>query len=109
MKIPKDIRSTGRKRLRAVLFRTMRRYACRRCGITCSIRPPDAPRNFEEFWPIDEPGIKQTTSSLQANHVNKNLLDIDPSNGEWLCASCHKLEDSQTEKGVSVISNEFGY
>lgn len=47
--------------------------------------------------------------ALQANHINKNIYDNDPSNLEWLCASCHKERDQQTEKGVSVIDNEFGY
>lgn len=108
-KTPKDIRSTGRKRLRAVLFRIKRRYSCRRCGCTSSKRPPDAPNGFENFWPIQEVGVRTVASALQANHINKNLLDCDPANGEWLCASCHALEDRQTAKGVSVIENEFGY
>ncbi len=55
--------------------------------------------------PATSPGI----GSLQANHINKVLEDIDPVNGEWLCASCHKEEDSLTEKGVSKVGDEYGY
>lgn len=109
MKIPKDIRSTGRKRGRAALFRVRRIYACRVCGITSSSKPPDAPKNFDEFWPIYDNSVHTTPSALQCNHINKNLLDVDPVNLEWLCAKHHKLEDSVTEKGISVIANEFGY
>lgn len=109
MKIPKDIRSTGRKRGRASLFKTRRRYSCTYCGVTCSIRPPDAPKNFEDFWPINEFGISATKSALQCNHLNKNLLDVDPVNLEWACASCHKLIDQTTDKGISVKDDEFGY
>lgn len=47
--------------------------------------------------------------SLQANHKNKVLSDIDPANLEWLCASCHKEKDSKTEVGVSIKGDEFGY
>jgi hypothetical protein len=106
MKTPKDIRSTGRKRLRAVLFRTRRPYCCSNCGISTTLRPPDAPKNFEEFWPTEN---RLLDIALDANHINKNLLDIDPSNAEWLCKKCHKQKDLQTNKGVSTIENEFGY
>lgn len=51
------------------------------------------------------PGI----GALQANHRNKVLEDIDPTNGEWLCASCHKEEDQETAKGVSKYGDEYGY
>jgi hypothetical protein len=46
---------------------------------------------------------------LDANHRNKNVLDNDPVNVEWLCRSCHKNYDSQTGKGVSVRGDEHGY
>jgi uncharacterized protein YlaI len=48
-------------------------------------------------------------ASLQVNHINKDILDNDPVNLEWVCSSCHKLIDSQTEKGVSIKGDEFGY
>lgn len=95
-KIPKDPRSTGRKRGRAVLERTGRPYWCRRCG-----RSPT-----EKNAPG---GLHPAMSPLQVQHKNKNVLDNDPANLEWLCASCHKIEDSKTAKGVSTIENEFGY
>lgn len=104
--VPKDIRSTQRKRARKVLERTGRPYICGyrsdgtvadyACGRSPSV--PDAPGGCY-------PGIR----TLQANHINKNLMDIDPVNLEWLCPSCHKEIDSTTEKGVSTIDDEFGY
>jgi hypothetical protein len=37
-------------------------------------------------------------------------MDNDLVNLEWLCPSCHKLEDSKTEKGVSQKgTNTHGY
>jgi hypothetical protein len=48
-------------------------------------------------------------ATLQANHINKNIMDNDPANLEWLCPSCHREKDNRTAKGVSVIENEFGY
>lgn len=48
-------------------------------------------------------------ATLQANHINKNIMDNDPVNLEWLCASCHKEIDQTTAKGVSVKEDEFGY
>lgn len=48
-------------------------------------------------------------SQLQVNHINKNVLDNDTANLEWVCPQCHKLIDSQTEKGVSTGSEDMGY
>jgi hypothetical protein len=78
-KIPKDPRSTGRKRARTVLKRVGRPYKCAECG-----------------W---SPKEQSRSDTLDANHKNKNILDNDPANLEWLCRSCHKKEDSQTAKG----------
>lgn len=47
--------------------------------------------------------------TLQANHINKNIMDNDPYNLQYLCPSCHKEKDQQTEKGISLVDNEFGY
>lgn len=47
--------------------------------------------------------------TLQANHKNKVLSDIDPANLEWLCPSCHKEKDAKTEVGVSIKGDEWGY
>jgi hypothetical protein len=105
-KAPKDPRSTQRKRARKILTATGRPLVC---GIdsngiiadyACGRSPVlvDAPGGFY-------PGI----GTLQANHKNKNIMDNDPANLEWLCASCHKEIDSTTAKGVSTINDEFGY
>jgi hypothetical protein len=108
--VPKDIRSTGRKRARAVLFKTKRLYACAICNVTTSLRPPEAPIDFEEFWPTSfETLVPDIPHALHANHINKNLLDVDPANLEWLCPKCHKKKDLQTSVGESTIDNEFGY
>lgn len=103
---PKDPRSTQRKRARDVLNRTGRKYFCgsRSDGSTspdgCGRSPTlgDAPGGTY-------PGM----ATLQANHINKNIMDNDPANLEWLCPSCHREKDNRTAKGVSVIENEFGY
>jgi hypothetical protein len=58
-----------------------------------------------ELAPVGE----RTISKLEANHKNKNIMDNDPQNLEWLCPSCHKIEDSKTSKGVSKFQDEFGY
>ena len=92
-KRPKDARSTGRRRGRRVLERTGRRYACE-----C--------RNSEHDWHSDRdicdwsPEEQSRSSTLDVNHKNKNILDNDPANLEWLCRKCHKHEDKQTAKGV---------
>lgn len=101
---PVDPRSTGRKRGRKVLFRTGRPYCCANCSKSPVRLPPDAPREID--WPKSNRVLE---SALQVQHINKNVLDNDPANLKWLCPSCHKLEDSQTEKGVSLIQDEFGY
>jgi hypothetical protein len=106
MKTPKDIRSTGRKRLRKALFNSQVLYRCIYCHKTSVESPPDAPANFADFWPETKRVLK---SSLDANHKDKNLLNNDPSNGEWCCRSCHKLADNKTEKRVSTDVDTHGY
>ncbi len=94
-----DLRSQGRKRLRAALMEQVEngsiKFKCAECG----------------WIPVGE---LSRTNNLDANHINKDLTDCDPVNGEWLCRPCHKKKDSQTEKGVSVktldgVTNDFGY
>lgn len=107
MKEPVDPRSTWRKRLRKVLLQEGRDYVCVECRRTnkhdgelvdgLAVAVPEDARYF--------PGI----GSLQANHRNKCLEDIDPVNGEWLCASCHKVLDTLTAPGVSGMGSEYGY
>lgn len=103
-KVPKDPRSTQRKRARKVLFRIRRPFYCVVCGKSPKNGlPKDAPRDLE-LGPID-PNMRE----LQANHINKNIMDNDPVNLEWLCPLHHKQKDMQTEKGVSLIKDEMGY
>ena len=94
MKTPKDPRSTGRKRGRQVLFKSGDRYTCKHCGASPKTLPPDAPRSFENFV------FGILDYSLQVNHINKNILDNDKVNLQWLCAPCHKNADKVTVKGV---------
>lgn len=88
---PKDPRSTGRKRGRAVLQRSSRPYECE-----C--------KNPSHSWHDGKcrhtPEKQSRSDTLDVNHKNKNILDNDPANLEWLCRRCHKAEDSQTAKGV---------
>lgn len=112
----KDARSTGRKRGRAVLEKEVRegirKYACEcvgECGnehkIPCGYIPPPPPEGLS----VAEAGNWKRKHCLDVQHQNKNILDNDPANLSWKCRTCHKGEDSQTEKGVSLIEDEFGY
>ena len=110
----RDPSSTGRKRGRKVLEQQGRPYWCRstleggfrteiingkKAGCGRSPSDPSAPGGHY-------PGMGQ----LQVNHINKNVLDNDSVNLEWVCPSCHKVIDSQTEKGVSTKQgDEWGY
>lgn len=93
----KDRRSTGRKRGRAVLIELTkvgeRSYTCATCGLV-----PE--KSFEE---------SSRTGGLDCNHKNKNIMDCDPSNLEWLCRVCHYAADRATEKGVSTVEDDYGY
>lgn len=93
---PKDPRATWRRRARSVLEKSGRPYWCARCGRS----------------PTDEnaPGGRWTgMATLEANHKNKVLSDIDLVNLEWLCKSCHKEADMVTAPGVSPKGDEHGY
>lgn len=90
MKRPKDSRSTGRKRGRKVLERTGRKYECE-----CEEESHHWHEGQCSFTPTDQ----SRSDTLDVNHKNKNILDNDPANLEWLCRRCHKAEDSKTEKG----------
>lgn len=107
VKEPLDPRSTWRKRLRRVLLTTGRPYLCEVCGRT-SKHDGDKVDGVVVYVP-DEARFYIGIGALQANHRNKELSDIDPANGEWLCASCHKTVDQQTDKGVSLYGDEYGY
>jgi len=104
-KLVVDWRSTGRKRLRKALFEEEVPYKCNQCGRTSVKPPPDAPPYFEDIWPEEK---RVLAYSLQANHINKDITDNDPANGEWLCALCHKALDSMSAVG-EIDSSEYGY
>lgn len=93
---PKDPRSTYRRRAQKVLEREGRPKWCRKCG-----RSPVDPKAPGGMYPA--------MGTLQVQHINKEISDCDPVNLEYLCPSCHKEEDSQTAKGVSLKTDEFGY
>lgn len=109
-KEPVDPRSTRRKQARKVLFKSGCAYICGEphlehgCGKSPSHLPKDAPQDLELA-----PKEMRTVSGLQANHRSKNIDDNDIANLEWLCPSCHKIVDSQTEKGVSAVADTTGY
>lgn len=93
----RDKRSTGRKRGRAVLTKLTlageRSYCCNECGF------------------IPDKGVSESsrTGGLDCNHKNKNIMDCDPYNLEWLCRKCHYAKDRATAKGVSTVEDDFGY
>jgi hypothetical protein len=99
----KDWRSTGRRKARKELFRSYTVFECDTCKQTSNKPPQDAPPWFEEIW-----GEHRTlTSQLQAQHQTKDVTNNDLSVLKWLCPSCHKLEDQETEKGVSTIDTSL--
>jgi hypothetical protein len=49
----------------------------------------------------------RTVKQLEANHINKNIMDNDPANLQWLCSSCHKLADNKVTKGKAI--DGFGF
>lgn len=99
-KRPKDARSTQRKRARKVLEQGRRPYRCECNGV-----PGCKHKGICGYTPESQ----SRSDTLDVNHKNKNIHDNRPSNLEWLCRSCHKNYDKQTERGVSVIEDEFGY
>lgn len=96
----KDWRSTGRRKCRKVLYRAYVTYRCRKCHKTTTEPPSDAPPWFDEIWPKKN---RVLNYPLQCNHKTKDLTQNDESVNEWLCAPCHKEEDSKTSKGVSTM------
>jgi hypothetical protein len=94
----KDARSTGRKRARRLLLALVsageREYACESCRHVPNIPYTETSRSGD---------------ILDANHKNKNWLDNDPSNLEFLCRPCHYAKDRSTAKGESGLGDEFGY
>lgn len=95
-----DWRSTGRRKARKELYVNYVPYECDTCKRSVKFPPKDAPLWFEEIWPEER---RVLDSQLQAQHMTKDLTQNSVQFLKWLCPSCHKLEDSKTEKGVSVI------
>lgn len=114
---PLDPRSTGRKRGRAVLEASGRPYFCRSRddgtvnieGIFLNGRLVQVGCGRSPTYEGAPGGTYPGMSTLQVNHINKDILDNDPVNLEWVCVSCHKYLDSQTETGVSIKGDEHGY
>lgn len=102
----KDPRSTYRKRARRVLESIDRP---KWCGSTQAGEVSEWGCGRSNVDPDAPGGYYPNMGTLQCNHINKVLADLDPVNLEYLCPSCHKERDQLTDKGVSIIEDEFGY
>src|SRR5215468_113203 len=103
----KDWRSTGRRKARRELYANYVDYKCAVCGVTAKEPPKDAPRWFEDLWPVER---RELNYQLQANHMTKDYTQNDIDVLEWLCEPCHKIKDSQTGKGESTVQRTIpGY
>jgi len=102
----KDVRSTGRRRLRKALFQERRPFWCEHCLQGPKELPKDFPRSLIDDFEFASPQ-NRTVSRLEANHIDKDLENNDASNGQWLCPSCHKILDSTTEKGQRTNANPY--
>ena len=101
----KDWRSTGRRKARRSLFESFVDFCCVDCGKTTTEPPKDAPSWFEEIWP--ETNRVLTPMALQADHESKDLTNNDEAHLNWRCASCHKLSDMKTEKGIATKEENY--
>lgn len=96
---PLDARSTGRKRARKVLFESGRPFICAGCDWV--------PEGVSPKGEILDPVKLTRSNNLDANHINKNILDNDPANLEWLCRTCHREKDRATDKGVPPVEDDL--
>lgn len=103
-RIPKDLRSTGRRRARKALFDSGITFECAHCGAVPQVMPKDFPRKNPP--PLGR--SSKTCTRLEAQHKNKDMSDNDVGNLEFLCPSCHKNADKVTAKGVSTVQDQFG-
>jgi hypothetical protein len=99
----KDWRSTGRRKGRRSLYNSHIEYRCKKCTFTTKLPPKDAPPWFEEIWPEE---LRVLDSQLQVQHKTKDVTQNDEDDLEWLCPSCHKIEDLKTEVGVSLVEKK---
>jgi len=108
-----DPRSTGRRRARKELYESYMPFKCAgytkdgitvACGKTSVIPPKDAPSWFDEIWPEENRVLHH---SLQADHESKDMEANDINSLNWRCASCHAIQDRQTEKGVSSVTMDL--
>jgi len=109
-----DWRSTGRRKGRRTLYNARTSYHCVgyrledgtriKCRKTSKEPPKDAPHFFEDIWPAEN---RVLDSQLQADHQDKNYRNNDLENLEWKCVSCHRIDDSKTEKGVAQVSISY--
>lgn len=109
-----DWRSTGRRKARKELFVNYVSFECVgytkpdgtkvKCGKTTIKPPQDAPPWFDEIWP--ESNRVLTPQALQADHETKDVTQNSIQDLNWRCASCHKLQDSQTAKGVQTTQKD---
>lgn len=111
----KDWRSTGRRKARRSLFNSGVEFKCvgytdesgvhYPCGKTTKEPPKDAPRNFDELWPLEKRVL--SPQALQADHETKDLQLNDLEDLNWRCSSCHKKQDMQTSIGESQKKSDI--
>jgi hypothetical protein len=109
-----DWRSTGRRKARRSLYNAYVPYACvgylqdDGTRFTCNkttIQPPkDAPKWFEEIWPEE---LRVLEVQLEADHESKDYTNNELDYVNWKCKSCHRLDDSRTEKGVPQKTENY--
>lgn len=113
-----DWRSTGRRKARRALFNAYIPFKCVGwtntltgkayvCGKTTREPPKDAPKHFDEIWPLESRVLNP--QSLQADHESKDMQVNDIQDLNWRCASCHKYQDKQTAVGERTVSQNTGW
>src|SRR5262245_28963620 len=94
----KDWRSTGRRKARRALYQAWVPYCCVDCKRTSMEPPKDAPAWFEEIWPEEN---RVLDYQVQADHESKDYTNNEVEFLNWRCASCHRMADNKTAKGVA--------